>query len=179
MLHNLRESIAHRLCEWALCSCPLCNQPGLYAVALWKRGLAYFVSECLYFKSVSPVHFIYLLMIIPRGFLPWWLSSKQSACQHRRCGFHPWGGEDPWRRKWQPTPVFLPRKSHGQRSLVDFSPWGCKRIGHTHKKKNWTRLSDSKTRGFLHLRAYGATTEFVGTDLLTQANDFQQFLGEE
>ena len=36
----------------------------------------------------------------------------------------------PWRRKWQPTPVFLPRKSHGQRSLVGYSPWGCKRVGH-------------------------------------------------
>ena len=34
--------------------------------------------------------------------------------------------EDPWRRKWQPTPVFLPEKSHGQRSLVSYSPWGCK-----------------------------------------------------
>ena len=32
----------------------------------------------------------------------------------------------PWRRKWQPTPVFLPGKSHGQRSLVGYSPWGCK-----------------------------------------------------
>ena len=31
-----------------------------------------------------------------------------------------------WRRKWQPTPVFLPRESHGQRSLVNYSPWGCK-----------------------------------------------------
>ena len=31
----------------------------------------------------------------------------------------------PWRRKWQPTPVFLPDKSHGQRSLVGYSPWGC------------------------------------------------------
>ena len=31
-----------------------------------------------------------------------------------------------WRRKWQPTPVFLPRKSHGQRSQVGYSPWGCK-----------------------------------------------------
>ena len=31
-----------------------------------------------------------------------------------------------WRRKWQPTPVFLPGKSHGQRSLVGYSPWGCK-----------------------------------------------------
>ena len=32
----------------------------------------------------------------------------------------------PWRRKWQPTPVFLPRESHGQRSLVGYSPWGRK-----------------------------------------------------
>ena len=69
MLHNLRDSIAHSLCDRALCSCTLRSQPGLYAVALGKRGLAYFVSECLYCKSVSPVHFIYLLMIIPRGFL--------------------------------------------------------------------------------------------------------------
>ena len=32
----------------------------------------------------------------------------------------------PWRRKWQPTPVFLPGESHGQRSLVGYSPWGCR-----------------------------------------------------
>ena len=32
----------------------------------------------------------------------------------------------PWRRKWQPTPVFLPGKSHEQRSLVGYSPWSCK-----------------------------------------------------
>jgi len=31
----------------------------------------------------------------------------------------------PWRRKWQPTPVFLPGKFHGQRSLAGYSPWGC------------------------------------------------------
>ena len=34
------------------------------------------------------------------------------------------GREDPWRRKWQPTPVFLPWRSHGQRSLAGYSPWG-------------------------------------------------------
>ena len=39
-------------------------------------------------------------------------------------------GKIPWRRKWQPTPVFFPGKSHGQRSLVDCSPWGCKRVRH-------------------------------------------------
>ena len=36
----------------------------------------------------------------------------------------------PWRRKWQLTPAFLPEKSHGQRSLVGYSPWGCERVGH-------------------------------------------------
>ena len=36
--------------------------------------------------------------------------------------------EDPWRRNWQPTPVFLPGKSHRQRSPVDYNPWGCKEL---------------------------------------------------
>ena len=50
--------------------------------------------------------------------LPWWLSGKESACQCRRCRFDPWVGKISWRRKWQPTPVFLPGKSQGQRSLA-------------------------------------------------------------
>ena len=47
--------------------------------------------------------------------LPWWLSSKESACQCRRCGFDSWVGKIPWRRKWQLTLVFLPGKFNGQR----------------------------------------------------------------
>ena len=43
--------------------------------------------------------------------------------------FYPWDRKIPWRRKWQPTPVLLPGKPHGQRSLVDYSPWDC-RVGH-------------------------------------------------
>ena len=43
-----------------------------------------------------------------------------------RCRFNPWVRKIPWRRKWQPTPVFLPGEFHGQRSLVGYSPWGCK-----------------------------------------------------
>ena len=41
-------------------------------------------------------------------------------------GFDSWVRKIPWRRKWQPTPGFLPGESHGQRSLVGYSPWGCK-----------------------------------------------------
>ena len=47
---------------------------------------------------------------------------KESACNAEDQGLIP-GWEDPWRRKWQPTPVFLPGESHGQRSLVGYSPW--------------------------------------------------------
>ena len=41
------------------------------------------------------------------------------------------GQEDPLRRKWQPSSIFLPGKSHGQRSLVSYSPWGCKELDMT------------------------------------------------
>ena len=47
-----------------------------------------------------------------------------SACQCRRCMLDSQSSKIPWIRKWQPTPVFLPGKSHGQRSLEDYSPWG-------------------------------------------------------
>ena len=49
---------------------------------------------------------------------------KKSTCQCRRCeshGFDPGIGKIPWRRAWQPTPVFLPGESHGQRSLEGYS----------------------------------------------------------
>ena len=58
-------------------------------------------------------------------------SGKKSTCQYRRCkrcGFDPWVGKMPWRSKGQPTPVFLPGKSHGQRSLACYSPWGGQRV---------------------------------------------------
>ena len=60
-------------------------------------------------------------------------SGKEPACQykrHKRGGFHPRVRKIPWRRKWQPTPVFLLGKSHGQRSLAGYSPWGCKESEH-------------------------------------------------
>ena len=59
--------------------------------------------------------------------VPKWCYGKEPACQHRRhkrCGFNPWVGKIPWRRAWQPTPVFLPGESHGHRSLVGYRPWG-------------------------------------------------------
>ena len=66
--------------------------------------------------------------------LPGGASGKESACKCRRCkrcGFDPWVRKISWRRKWQPTPVFLPGESHGQRSLAGCSPRGCRVWEHT------------------------------------------------
>ena len=58
-----------------------------------------------------------------------WAIGKEPACQccrPKRCGFDPWVGKILWRRTWQPTPVFLPAESHGQRNLAGYSPWGSR-----------------------------------------------------
>ena len=62
--------------------------------------------------------------------LLWWRSGEESACQCRRHGLDPWVRKICWRRRWQPPPVFLPGKSHGQKSVVGCCPRGCKRVGH-------------------------------------------------
>ena len=60
---------------------------------------------------------------------PGGLRACNSVClQCGRPGFDPWVGKIPWRRKWQPTPVLLPGKFHGPRSLVGYSPWGHKQL---------------------------------------------------
>ena len=79
--------------------------------------------ELPYSKEVEPVVF---------AGLPGWLSGE-SACQCRssnRLRLDFWVRKIHWRRKWQTTTVFLPGKSHGQRSLVSYSPWGCKIARH-------------------------------------------------
>ena len=54
-----------------------------------------------------------------------------NATRCRRHGFDPWVWRIPWSRKGQPTPIFLPGKSHGQKSLGECSPWGCKELDMT------------------------------------------------
>ena len=80
--------------------------------------------------------------------LPRWLSGKESACQFRRHEFDLWIWKIPWRRKWQPTPAFLPGKFHGQRSMVGCSPWGHKESDttewlntHTHTHSGYKECS--------------------------------------
>ena len=72
--------------------------------------------------------FGFLFLILLKYELPRWLSGKEPTYQcrrHRRPEFYPWVGKIPWRRKRQPTPVFVPGESRGQRGLVGYSPWDC------------------------------------------------------
>ena len=65
--------------------------------------------------------------------LPGGLSGKESTRRCWRYRFNPWIEKIPWRKKWQPTPVFLPGKTYRQRSLVGYNPWGT---------KSWTWLTN-------------------------------------
>ena len=59
---------------------------------------------------------------------------KELTCQcrrYKRCGFNPWVRKIPWKRAWQPTPVFLLENTHGQRSQVGYSPKGRKELDTT------------------------------------------------
>ena len=81
-----------------------------------------------WFKSFWNIIFDIILLGLPRG-----ASGKESACQcrrHKRHRFDPWVGKIPWKMKWQPAPLFLPGKFHGQRATA---------LGAT---KSWTWLSD-------------------------------------
>ena len=86
-----------------------------------------------------------LYLFVYTSGLPWWLSDKESTCQCRRHGFDPWVEKIPWRRKWQPIPVFLPGKSHGQKSLAGYSWWDHKRVGYN---------LDTKQQPYTHSHVY-------------------------
>ena len=70
--------------------------------------------------------FLVLIWYFSSG-LFWRFSGKESVCPCRRFRSYPWIGKRPWRREWQLIPVFLPRKCHGQRNLVNDSLWGHKK----------------------------------------------------
>ena len=93
----------------------------------------------------QPSFWIVNLFLTDLKYLPYYLDfpggsdDKESACNVGDLGCILGVRKIPWRREWQPTPVFLPGESHGQKSLVDNSPWGHKSqtrwvTKHTHKR---------------------------------------------
>ena len=84
------------------------------------------------YRAFYPIHKGTVFSGVTWG-LPWWLRRLSVCLQCRRPGFNPCIGKIPWRRKWQSTPGLLPGKSHGQKSLVDYSPWSLKELDTTEK----------------------------------------------
>ena len=105
----------------------------LEVISFYTIILVFQIKKSLYWFSDNPpsraLGWVSFLSRFPVSPLPIWLTRWRShlLCRRpRRCRFDPWVGENPWRRKWQSTPVFLPGKFHGQRSLVGYTPWGHK-----------------------------------------------------
>ena len=83
-------------------------------------------SHLFKFEFLQSLALLYLTLISPVTGFPDGSDGKESACSVRDQSYTPGSGRFPWRRKWQPTPVSLLWKSHGQRNLVHYSPWGHK-----------------------------------------------------
>ena len=116
---------------------------------------------------------------------PWWLSGRELACQCRSHRFAPCVRKIPWRRKWQPTPVSLPRKPHGQRSLIGCIVHGVTRVRHnlaTEGQQQWhctphhTMWEPQRTRSPHHtaceslsLRDHHTTLDYMWEPQLTRS----------
>ena len=95
----------------------------------WEKLSRYFLISISFYNLVPFTSRVIFAASPTCLGLPRWHSGKESTCQCRRRKkymFDPWVGTIPWSRKWQPTPVLLPGKSHGQRSLAGCNPWDHK-----------------------------------------------------
>ena len=105
----------------------------LMLITLWGK----FYYSVFYWHRISGTERLSNLLKVTQALSgewdsnPWQFGSKSIPClQCRRPGFSPWVGKLSWRRKWQPTPIFLPGKSHGRRNLVRLQSMGSQRVGH-------------------------------------------------
>ena len=115
--------------------------------------------------------------------LHWWCRGQSIClqCGRLRYRFDPWVGKIPWRRKWQPTPVLLPGKFHGRRSLVGYSPWGHKESDTTERlhftsyiysrEGNGNRLQHSCLENSMDRGTWWATVHGV-TESWTRLSDW-------
>ena len=122
---RLRSSMpCSRWCRWTYSQGR--DRQAAWRMDMWTQGWGgeRYETNCVWERH------IYILQCV-KQIASFWASQvgasgKKPACQYRRCkrcGLDPWVRKIPWRRALQPTPVFLPGESHGQRSLVGYSPW--------------------------------------------------------
>jgi len=89
----------------------------------------FIVHAGIFDKGWNP--FLLSEVFIPFMGFPGGSDGKEPACNAGEPGLDPWVGKIPWRRAWQPTSVFLPGESHGQRNPAGYSPWGWKESDRT------------------------------------------------
>ena len=96
------------------------------------RGIQFRISCFILLWRVQDLEIMVVFFFLKMTSIPilWGFPGGLNGQECRRHVFDSWVEMIPWRRKWQPTPVFLPGKSHGQRSLVGYSPWGRERVRH-------------------------------------------------
>ena len=99
-------------------------------------------TSCL--LSLQLLFFFFLVCVFPWRHMIWWCLPANAG--DMTYGFNSWVRKIPWRRAWQPTPVFLPGESHEQRSLAGYSPWGCKESDMTEATQHACRKSCSLTK---------------------------------
>ena len=117
-----------------------------WARALWAEGAGYMLKQQsaltvtlnLIISGLTSIILIVLSTINLQ--FPHSSVSKEFACSAGDLGSIPGSGRFPWRRKWQPTPVFLPEESHGRRSLAGYSPWGRKELDTTERLHLYTYM---------------------------------------
>ena len=119
--------------DWIQVSCIV---SGFFTIWATREALIYLKGN-KYFVLIWIIFFPFMFQISNILGFPGGASGKEPTCQCRRSGFIPWVGKILWGREWQPTPVFLPGESHGQRSLAGYSPWGHKELDMT----EWPPLS--------------------------------------
>ena len=127
---------------------PWLNDWDLFVIHVWGRynWLSWATQSHISTPAPSHTHththththpFLFSVQPFVRTGLPWWFSGKEptweSRRHNRRCGFYPWVRKIPWERKWQPTPVFLPEKSHDR---------GARQVTACGVTNSRTRLSD-------------------------------------
>ena len=147
-MHPERSAIWHRCYGWAVgenisgdvADCWLVGKMALLSPSITDtRRVKFFhslliarISHVILFQPKRTFRGMDVIPAVAR--LSWWLSGKESTSQCRRCRSDLWVGKVPWRRKWNPIPVFLFGKSQGQEE-----PGGLQSMG---LQKSWTQLSD-------------------------------------
>ena len=100
--------------------------------------------------------------------------------QCRRPGLNLWVGKIPWKRKWQLTPIFLPRESHGQRSLASHNPWGRKEsettewLTHHHHHQIVDQVSELILLGLIIFLWYDGGTGFLVAQMVKNLPTMQE-----